>query len=198
MTIGELIKKQRELQHKSQKELGAAMNVTQQTIAAYENGLRNPSKEMMQKFATALNIDFADFYFCSNINNSVDTSQEMLNLFGAFGGLLNKLETNVENMENTEKNNDNQSKTLHKKLLYENLEEMIDTLLNFFHLYFPDITVVTLMDKCEKNNLDSIYHSLKKLNELGKQEAVKRIEELSQLEKYTETTNTQTENKTEL
>lgn len=198
MTIGELIKKQRELQHKSQKELGVAMNVTQQTIAAYENGLRNPSKEMMQKFATALNIDFADFYFCSNINNSVDTSQEMLNLFGAFGGLLNKLETNVGNMENTEKNNDNQTKKLHKKLLYENLEEMIDTLLNFFHLYFPDITVVTLMDKCEKNNLDSIYHSLKKLNELGKQEAVKRIEELSQLEKYTETTDTQTENKTEL
>lgn len=53
---GERIKQARKKAHLSQKELGDRLGVTQAMISAYEQGVRKPKLETMQKIATALGI----------------------------------------------------------------------------------------------------------------------------------------------
>lgn len=60
MTTGECIKKRRTECGLSQKELGHLIGVSQQMVAQYENNLRNPKIETLEKIANALNCTIAD------------------------------------------------------------------------------------------------------------------------------------------
>ena len=62
MTTGELIKDARKKAGLTQKELGEKLGISYQTIAQWENNLRNPKQETLQRIANALNIS-------SRVNN---------------------------------------------------------------------------------------------------------------------------------
>ena len=59
MTIAERIRTARKNAGLTQRELGALLGVTQATVGQYENGTRNPKTETLQRFADALGVDFA-------------------------------------------------------------------------------------------------------------------------------------------
>lgn len=61
MNVGEQIKKYRLDAKISQKQLGAKLGVSQQQIAQYENGTRQPKLETIAKIANALDTDIVRF-----------------------------------------------------------------------------------------------------------------------------------------
>ncbi|WP_298019804.1 helix-turn-helix domain-containing protein [uncultured Dysosmobacter sp.] len=58
MTTGQRIKAARKKAGLTQRELGAKLGVTYQTLAQWENDLRNPKQETVQRIADALKCDF--------------------------------------------------------------------------------------------------------------------------------------------
>lgn len=124
---GEKIKSARKKAHISQKELGERLGVTQAMISAYEQGIRRPKLETMQKIATALGIDEREL----------------------FDGDLEYI--------------------FHKAFEETDLEERKDALI-------IDGILVS-----EKN----LIRKYRKLNSEGKAEAIKRVEELSYIPKFT-------------
>lgn len=58
MTIGQRIKEARKKAGLTQKELGAKLGIAYQTLAQWENDLRNPKQETIRRIADALNCDF--------------------------------------------------------------------------------------------------------------------------------------------
>lgn len=62
MTSGQLIKAERKKAGLTQRELGQRIGVTYQTIAQWENDLRNPKYETLLKIANALDIDVMQLF----------------------------------------------------------------------------------------------------------------------------------------
>lgn len=60
MTIGEKIKQARKKAGYTQKELGEKLGISQVRVAQYENGIRNPKIETVNKIAKALNVEITD------------------------------------------------------------------------------------------------------------------------------------------
>lgn len=60
MTVGEQIKKFRLEEKLSQKALGEKLGMSQQMIAQYENGERNPKLETLKRIAVVLNVSLLD------------------------------------------------------------------------------------------------------------------------------------------
>ena len=56
MTIGDNIKRLRNFKNITQKELAERLGTSQQNLAQYENGKRNPKLETLQKIAKALEV----------------------------------------------------------------------------------------------------------------------------------------------
>ena len=56
MTVGEKIKQVRKSAGLTQKELGERLGISYQTVAQWENNLRNPKQETLQRIASALNV----------------------------------------------------------------------------------------------------------------------------------------------
>ncbi len=62
-TIGESIRRMRKEQNMTQKELGEKLGgISQQQIGQWENGIKNPKKETLQKIADALGISPYSLY----------------------------------------------------------------------------------------------------------------------------------------
>lgn len=57
MTIGECIRTARQTAGLTQKELGQRLGISYQTVAQWENGLRNPKFSTLQKISTALDVN---------------------------------------------------------------------------------------------------------------------------------------------
>lgn len=124
LTTGENIRKFRTELKLTQKELGKAIGTTQQMIAQYENGQRNPKIETLNKIAKALHT----------------TTEELSN---------------------------------HTMSLYE-FNMPTSELLNMF---------LDEKDFEERQRLQAYYGLL---NHEGKQEAIKRVSELTEIKKYTD------------
>ena len=60
MTRGQLIKAARKKAGMTQKELGAKLGVAYQTLAQWENDLRNPKLDTLQRIASALGVPVQD------------------------------------------------------------------------------------------------------------------------------------------
>lgn len=124
LTTGKNIRKFRTELKLTQKELGKAIGTTQQMIAQYENGQRNPKIETLNKIAKALHT----------------TTEELSN---------------------------------HTMSLYE-FNMPTSELLNMF---------LDEKDFEERQRLQAYYGLL---NHEGKQEAIKRVSELTEIKKYTD------------
>ena len=62
MTTGERIRAARKNAGLTQKQLGKRLNISYQTVAQWENGLRNPKFETLCKIAQAVNCPIADLF----------------------------------------------------------------------------------------------------------------------------------------
>ena len=62
MTTGPSIKEARKKAGLTQKELAAKLGIAYQTLAQWENDLRNPNRETLQKIASALGINWYELY----------------------------------------------------------------------------------------------------------------------------------------
>ncbi len=83
-TIGEKIKKARKASNLTQAELAKKLGVSQQMVAAYENGKRVPKIETIKNIASALKVNSLDFIYDENNTSSInnkDYSKTEMSLF---------------------------------------------------------------------------------------------------------------------
>ena len=77
MSIGENIRRIRKDKRLTQKELGEKLEgISQQQIGQWENGIKIPKLETIQKIATALEIPMFDLINMDEYNNLIDTKVE--------------------------------------------------------------------------------------------------------------------------
>jgi transcriptional regulator with XRE-family HTH domain len=77
MSIGENIRRIRKDKKLTQKELGEKLEgISQQQIGQWENGIKIPKLETIQKIATALEIPMFDLINMDEYNNLIDTKVE--------------------------------------------------------------------------------------------------------------------------
>lgn len=70
MKTGEKIKLARKKAGLSQGELGEKLGISQAMVSAYENGVRNPKLETLQKIADALNVFMSDLLTFDILSNT--------------------------------------------------------------------------------------------------------------------------------
>lgn len=199
MTVGENIRKYRIEKGLTQKQLGEKCNIAEPTIRRYELNKLHPKIKTLAKIASALNIDvyvllentIDDMTTPTKTPISIQSPQNIVNLFSG-----NTVSANVQLTTHIDLEKDCETvDILLKNIVYENLENELS---NFLSIYLPNTEIFSFTNKHDKNSLKVIYDSINKLNEPGKKEAVKRIEELTQIKKYTEPIDTQTENEKEV
>ena len=149
MTTGQRIKEARKKAGITQKELGNRLGISFQSVAQWENDLRNPKLETLQRIADALGIHMLDLVGVG----------EQLDKYRAAAILPNGERLQLTN---------------NVRALYDQLSDS------------EKIAFMAILEAPEKpdklrEQMDTAYA---KLNPTGQQEAVKRVEELTEIRKY--------------
>lgn len=170
MSIGENIRRIRKAKKLTQKELGEKLDgISQQQIGQWENSNKIPKLETLHKIANALEVHLADLI--DDWNNL--PQDEILSDYGehAVYDLSKKM---VEKLQSIENDNG-----------------MLDE--NLFEKEFDSIMEITLkagsaneafLNAQIKYYMDKMLTLLLKLNDTGKEEALKRVSELTRLSEY--------------
>lgn len=200
MELGEKIRKLRKEKGMTQKELSAKLGTTPQNLAQYENGKRNPKIETLQKIADALDVKViksndefdlvdADTSVITEKNITLETLENHPRLEKILEEYAQEYVKNSQNIVdsspfpfdcNTFNAADMYSKIDFYNFLFDRIDIRTINGEEYYNLYLsiPDV-------KDEANRDLQLRTNYSKLNALGKQEAIKRIEELTQIEKYT-------------
>lgn len=139
MTQGDLLKVARKHAGLTQKELGQKLGVSGAAIAQYENNLRHPKYETLQRIAKALDVDITKL-----------DSQLSKSLALDLTAFLEDQE--VKNVDSVE--------------------------------YFADLSdgdIITIPMNTEEGQL---LYNFQRLNRKGREEAMKRISELTEIKRY--------------
>ena len=94
MTTGQRIKTARKKEGLTQKELGEKLGITYQTVAQWENDLRNPKRETLQRIAAALGVsaqDLADEWGVVDKEDSKKVYKEVPDFKERIASALDKL-----------------------------------------------------------------------------------------------------------
>lgn len=196
MTIGELIRDARKKKGLTQKELGARLEVSDVSIAQWENGIRNPRFETRQKLAKALDIDIVELM-------SETEKQDYFDLFGtdaervgfALVKLKERMEVKVRELREyggiaTPARRRAWALELAKELAenYHVKEESILKEIGLDDLPEESIAEISLADDYqevgENQIADSIVHLLMSMNSTGCKAALRHIQELSKIPDY--------------
>lgn len=196
MTIGELIRDARKKKGLTQKELGERLEVSDVSIAQWENGIRNPRFETRQKLAKALDIDIAELM-------SETEKQDFFDLFGtdaervgfALVKLKERMEVKVRELREyggiaTPARRRAWALELAKELAenYHVKEESILKEIGLDDLPEEPIAEISLADDYqevgENQIADSIVHLLMSMNSTGCKAALRHIQELSKIPDY--------------
>lgn len=186
MTVGEKIRSSRIDAGLTQKELGDKMGVDSATVGKYERGILNPKKETIQKFATALGVDYYTLDSESFATDKLSPifildkrMREFLERQMAIGATIT-LQSAQEEWDK-----------LIQELLKVKCEISEAELRNAVPLYSED----DLRQFIEKINWEAgeaaraeeekkLLEKFRRLNKTGKKVAVERVEELTQIPKY--------------
>ena len=148
MTIGEIIQLARKNAGITQKELGRRIGVTGSMIGQWENNIRKPKRESLEKIEDALGDSFRDAALC----------------------LIEKSSTEI-NLK------------LDKMRLHDSIEaELRDVSIQIETKFQKQIT--DFIRSTDGRSIIDMYYNW--LNDLGREETLKRIEELTHIDKYTE------------
>ena len=173
--IGSRIKEYRKSKGITQKELALRADIPYSTYSNYENNNREPNREQLQKIATALDVPLYE-------------------LMGFDGSI--RVKVNHEQMEAEEA-----AKSAHKAFLIENGQRVeVDKPVKFttssrshvqteayelFHSLLSEEWVMSQEQETIAVQLKDILGAYNSLNDAGRKEAVKRVEELTELPRYT-------------
>lgn len=157
--IGAKIKGIRRDKGLTQKQLGEKSGIAESTIRRYELGSLNPKIETLQKIAQALEVPLRELFISKNIDGST-----VIDLTSIDEQDVNLYMTELFHQKNTKEGNKLfHSDTNNKQLVTIHADD-----------------VLSLTD--EEYNLLRLYNEL---NVTGKKEAVKRVSELTEIERYT-------------
>lgn len=187
MNIGEQIRNYRKKAGISQKELGERLGVSQQHIAQYENGKRIPKTETLCKIADALRVGIGDL---------IELDYESWKLF-------DRLATDALNrdQESIQKKQDEAAHKAPRAFIIENGKRVeADRPIKFtspsrshaqteaydlFHSLLSEDWVMSQEQEVTAVQLKKILGAYDRLNTAGRKEAVKRVDELTELPRYT-------------
>lgn len=173
MNIGQKIKYSRKKAGLTQKELGESLGVSAAMIAQYESGKRNPKIETLIKIAEALDCEVSD------IDENIIVHRHTV-----------KFEPTPEDIERYKKNAEAEE-LIQKKASGQNITEdeqkKIDDYIERKKEVLPRLreSLEKFSDVVDKWGEDILINRYKRLNNDGKREAVKRVEELTELPRYT-------------
>lgn len=185
VTVGEKIRSSRIDAGLTQKELGDKMGVDSATVGKYERGILNPKKETIQKFATALGVDY---YTLDSESFATDKLSPTFALYKRMIGFIERqIALGTITLQDVQEEWD---KAIQKQLK-ANREISEAELRNAVPLYSEE----DLQRLIEKINWKSdeaaraeeekkLLEKFRCLNKAGKKVAVERVEELTQIPKY--------------
>lgn len=185
MTAGDRIRTARKAAKLTQKELGARLGVTYQTIAQWENNLRNPKQETIQRIANALNVSAASL-------NGWDNARDRLNSAGlSLDDVAYEMNIPVETLQKIISNEDAALSEAMPKVIQVAIllaSEMEKNALARREQEMKDYAARRFEEaNIWKEGKDRINTAFDSLNTSGQQEAVKRVEELTEIPRYRRT-----------
>lgn len=191
MTFGEKLKEARKKKGISQQVLADRLNVSQQMIAQYENDKRQPKSETKQKIADALGIDVYDLIEggFGALNPVLPPNMQNANLDGARIDIffLNTMMSRLANLDKSDPRYERTKDNLMALAASSGLEEYAE----FVMQEIDNIAFVRVSHEEKEalqKNLDlliiDLISSYNLLNLEGKKEAVKRVDELTQIPRY--------------
>ncbi len=210
MDIGESIKKYRLEKNISRQELAKKLDVNVSTITRYENGIREPNIDTLVKIASIFKISidlllekevlYDIGYIIKEERNELEISlDELSKSLDIEKDKLEEYENDLipieENILNSicEVFDTTQAELLDKYGIYN---EFIPRVFNGdvakYEEFKKSVDFDTLNVNEEKNKIlkNELLSDFNKLNHIGKKEAIKRVNELTQINKYTDTIDT--------
>ncbi len=164
-SIGENIKRIRKEKGYSQKQLAEKLVTTPQNLAQYENGKRIPKIETIQKIANALDCDVSDIReYDGSIRININSE---------------RIKQDIEAEELIKQASGKSLTEFEQKKIFDYVERTTES---FSHFHESVESIKNIIEELGENILLTDY---RKLNEIGQSEARKRINELTELPRYT-------------
>lgn len=180
MTIGENIRKIRKEKGFTQKQLGELCGIDEANIRKYELGKANPKIETIEKIAQALETSsdvIRGLKIVKNITPEQLTQYDFLDpiLLNMAKNMLDELNLS-EGVDLDSFSPDFKAKLFNVFLEYISIDDSGDK---------PIINIHPLIPLSPENLEEKILLEFRQLNLLGKEEAIKRVNELTEIDKYT-------------
>lgn len=160
MTTGQLIKLNRKEAGLTQKELGAKLGIAYQTLAQWENDLRKPKVETLQRIAAALNVPITSLM---TQESAIDASVDLVESFARLNACLNTVCTDSGVPDHI------------KRVVQETRPDLQDV---------KNALFVVAVKAAHSGDEDGFRSALSELSAKGRQEALKRIKEMAYVPDY--------------
>lgn len=173
MTVGENIKRIRKKKGLTQKQLGALCGLADSAIRRYELGGANPKIETIQKIAHALEVEYTDLFTFKKYEITTDL-------------LANQPDIKKHIIDSTLNIMGNDVNQQVKEILTNGSIDEIVKILNSIitHIEINEDLETIKIHYYVNSKKDYLLNAFEKLNETGKKEAIKRVEELAEIPKY--------------
>lgn len=166
MTFGERVKKIRLEKGWTQKQLAEKCDMHDSALRRIENGKKTPKVITVEKLSKALEVDPAELMFGDDVY--IKTAEKFMEAEqNQFSGYCNL--DDIESIYNLQSELKNRIKT-------EGIQKIRNETFN---------VVAGNNQTYEEDNYKKLIENYNKLNTLGKDEAIKRVEELTEIPKYT-------------
>lgn len=182
MTIGENIKKIRKEKGLTQKELGNLCHIDAANIRKYENGKQNPKTETLDKIAAALDVIV---YYDHKAHQKRLIAKEDVNSLAyensySYASSAKELDKRLEERKKIE---EEAAKKAPRLVAYDENGNKIEG----GSVRFTDksMSFEESLAEAEAEELERIQTAYKQLNRKGKVKAVERVEELTEISRYT-------------
>lgn len=189
MSIGENIKRIRKERKLTQKSLGEKCGILETTIRKYELNLLNPKKETVEKIANALEVSPNKLYGIKEIEHF--TPELLANNKKLTDILTNVSQTTLSNIsESIQYSNKSLTNIDIKNMTLEHKTDLFNLLYDHV-MYSDDMKTLHLFPTVFMTDEDTVIDKklrdcYSKLNKVGKKEAAKRVEELTEIPRYTD------------
>lgn len=197
MTVAENIKRVRKEKGLTQKQLGEKCKMSESTLRQYELGFRNPKLETIVRIAAALEVNIFELM---NKEDFLTQKNELKNfLTPERKKESEELEELIELYEKQQK--EKAAKSAPKAFIIENGQRVeVDKPIKFttssrshaqteayelFHSLLSEEWVMSQEQETVAVQLKNILGAYNSLNDAGRKEAVKRVEELTEIPRYT-------------
>lgn len=182
MNFGESIKKIRKEKGLTQKQLGEKLGISQAAIGQFESNKANPQMETIRKIADALEVELWEIVELDQMDLETRIQQIKKMVAQLTPEALEKFEELFiedlnRNQESVKKEQDEAAKKAHAEVdAQEKVHELFDSI-------FED--AVGGKRESTAVQVHEILTSYNQLNDVGREEAIKRVNELTEIPKYT-------------